>query len=81
MEKEKSEKIILYKTDSLEILQEYNGTEEACKRLEVSYKEFIEWRLKGIIPRGFQGFQVSSEAAYKAGLVVKELRNPGRMSS
>jgi len=69
MEKEKSEKIILYKTDSLEILQEYSGTEDACKRLEVSYEEFLEWRIRGIHPKGFQGLQVSSEAAYKAGLV------------
>ena len=69
MEKGKPEKIILYKTDSLKVLQEYNGTEEACKRLEVSYVEFIEWRVKGICPKGFQGFQVSSETAYKAVLV------------
>ena len=61
MKNKNHKKVILYKADTLEVLQEYNGTEEACKKLEVSYEEFMEWRRSGTCPKGFKGFQVSLE--------------------
>lgn len=65
--------VILYTIENLKILQIYNSIEEACKNLEVSFDDFMTWRIDRIPPKGFEGFDVSCKISYNVLLINRNL--------